>query len=181
MASRAGQGARAGATFPEPPRREVRWGSSGAHLLPAARQVLQRPHRPHLRHLARRPSPQGTTSMGRGCPQPRTSGFSPAIVALPRRWAVLSGANPSGPAAGTYRPNGPDRGTSEENPHARSSEDLPSTHSGEQTSNHRPCTGVPGKNYRGPQQASLCVSLPLTRVMRANKPKIPHAWSHDPL
>ncbi len=46
------------------------------------------PHWPHLRHLARRPSPRGTISMGRGCSQLQTFGFSRDIGALLRGWAA---------------------------------------------------------------------------------------------
>ncbi len=40
------------------------------------------PYSPHDRHLARRPSPRGTTSMGRGCPHPQAFGFSRAMATL---------------------------------------------------------------------------------------------------
>jgi hypothetical protein len=40
-------------------------------------------------------------------------------------------------------------------------------------------TGVPNKDYRGPQQGSLYVGRPLTRAIRTNKPKTPRPLRHD--
>ncbi len=40
-------------------------------------------------------------------------------------------------------------------------------------------TGVPDKNYRGPQQGFPYLGRPLTTTIRANKPKTPCAWPRD--
>ena len=92
------------------------------------RRVLQRPHRSlrvgaHGSALAAPqapgppPVPGGPHLDRQGVPA------TPDVRLLPRQrhsplseWAVLPGANPSGPAAGAYHPNGLDRKTSKNPP-----------------------------------------------------------------